>query len=83
MDTLKILRRAEANDTTLTAHEWSWLLEESTGWTIETARDSMDGDLCYYIRDPYGDRDGLPFYELNDAIEFTLPEVSAALEVVA
>lgn len=83
MDTLKILRRAEANDNTLTANEWSAVLDETTGCTIRTASDSMDGETTYYICDQYGNRNGLPFYELDDAIDFTLPEVSAALEVVA
>ena len=83
MDTLQTFRRAQANDNTITAKEWSCLLEETTGWTIETATDSMDGDTCYYLRDPYGDRDGDPFYELDDAIDFTMREVAASLEVAA
>ena len=51
----------------LEAWELSSLLEDCGGWTLETTTDE-DGETCYYLRTPYGDRqgDGFPWYELED-----------------
>jgi hypothetical protein len=44
---------------------YSNLLEDATGYTIESARDD-DGDKCFYLIDACGDRSGDPWYDFRD-----------------
>jgi hypothetical protein len=55
-------------------------LEETTGWTIQADTDD-EGERCYFMHDPYGDREGaeFPWYELADVVEFVAPEIDLAL----
>ena len=64
----------------LSRAELSTLLEETTGWTIQADTDE-DGERCFYMHDPYGDRDtpDFPWYEFRDVVQFVALEIDLAL----
>ena len=62
---------------TLTAEEFSCLLEECTWRTLEQATE--DGETVFYLVDPCGDRDGLPWFDLADAVGDLAPMIDEAL----
>ena len=61
----------------LTAEEFSCLLEECTWRTLEQATE--DGETVFYLVDPCGDRDGLPWFDLADAVGDLAPMIDEAL----
>ena len=64
----------------LSRAELSTLLEETTGWTIQADTDD-EGEVCFFMHDPYGDREGaeFPWHELADVVQFVAPEIDLAL----
>ena len=65
----------------LTAPELSSLLEDCTGYTIESTTDA-DGDPAFYVVSPCGDRmeDGYPFHDLasvEDLVGWRIDEALA------
>jgi len=61
----------------LTAEEFSCLLEECTWRTLEQVVE--DGETVFYLVDPCGDRDGLPWLDLADAVGDLAPMIDEAL----
>ena len=63
----------------LTAAELSALLDECTGWTVESTTD--EGAPAFYLVDPCGDRDGdgCPWYDLADLADHVAGAIDEAL----
>ena len=66
-----------AMDADLTVEELSSLLEECTWRTLQEATE--DGETVFYLVDPSGDRDGLPWHDLADARFDLAPMIDEAL----
>lgn len=69
----------KADPDSLKPCELSSLLEECTGWTLEAVTDE-DGP-GFYLRDPYGDRDGdgCPWRDLADIVGYVASEIDDAI----
>ena len=46
-------------------------MEDSTGYTIELAYDKREESFSFYLLDPYGDREGDPWYLFTDLVADT------------
>lgn len=49
-----------------TIEAYAGRLEDFTGYTIEVAYDSDEGEFNFFLIDPYGDRDGDPWTSFED-----------------
>jgi hypothetical protein len=55
------------------------ILMDCTGYSLTKC--SEDDDVFYYLIDNYGDRDGDPFYEFDDVLDYICNDESVEGEI--
>ena len=72
-DVIADIERGDDPETIPTVKAYASRLEEATGFTIEAGR--KDGEPCWWLVDPYGDREGDPWFCWSDLVSETLDTV--------
>jgi hypothetical protein len=70
---------ADYDFTAWSVENYSSLLEDCTGYTVQVATDD-EGEHCYQLVDAYGDADGDPWYFFADLVADTFEAIFAHLK---